>query len=346
MAASAYLTLDNNQSDVPNYQDITNIVLPLIIYIMNTIHCSLFYLEARSFQMRGYTQLFIEASKLSRINFCFVSIYYVIASNIYAFLLHHKLDWFGSGQHDINVIFLGIWFFSYVFIIGSLLQFGHKFYAHNREKPKPDLFFPVDSSSQSIRDTQRSIPTQISVVDDQTEVIQKLYRDKITLMRQLESMKKKYERAQRDLESLQMENTSLVLGAGNESLSGGGVAINNDIMEMKNAIQRLKSKLRNEREQNKTLSTQIETKKTMLDAQISETGQLRNQLQVNSDRISQLMNDKESLERSVNGANDEKDDLALLYQVKEQEVEIAKKENERLRRKMQQMIRNSPNESY
>merc|ERR1712228_105410 len=133
--------------------------------------------------------------------------------------------------------------------------------------------------------------------------------------------------------------TSFVLGAGTEEFSGGGVAINNDVMEMKNVIQRLKSKLRNEREQNKTLNTQIETKKTMLDAQISETGQLRNQLQVNSDRISQLMNDKESLARSVNAANDEKDDLALLYQVKEQEVEIAKTENERLRRKMQQFIR-------
>merc|ERR1712232_116153 len=100
--------------------------------------------------------------------------------------------------------------------------------------------------------------------------------------------------------------------------------------------QKLKIKLRNEREQKKTLSTQIETKKTMLDAQILETGQLKNRLQVNVDRITQLMNDKEALERAVNAANDEKDDLALLYQVKEQEVEIAKNENERLRRKMQQ----------
>eukprot|EP01084_Bolivina_argentea_P158291 275751_1 len=59
---------------------------------------------------------------------------------------------------------------------------------------------------------------------------------------------------------------------------------------------------------------------------IQQITQLRNMLQVKNDQIEQLTKDVQEL-------NDRADDMMLLYQVKEQEVDIAMKENERLRKK-------------
>lgn len=370
MGASAYLAFDTKGESTANHTDISNIVLPLVIYIMDIVECSLFYLEARTFQMKGYTQLFQDASKLCKINFRLVSIYYVISYGIYAFLSHHTDDHHWLDQQELNIVFVAIWYCSYVFIIGSLCLFGLKFVKHNRDKPKPDLFFPNPNNKNYIANSPRIQSQQKrgskqhhhhqqqqqiinGIGDDQTEVIQKLYKDKSTLMRQLDSMTKKYERTQRELQQLQSE-TSSILGTGigdNEidtnNINGNGALIpNSELIELKAQVQKLRSKLRSEREENKTLNTQIETKKNMLDASVTENLQLKTRLSAKDDRIAQLMNEKESLERTIHAGNDQRDDLLLLYQVKEQEVEIATKENERLLKKLQQLTMHNVDQHY
>ena len=328
MICSSYLILDDKGKETKNYRDIVNIVLPLIIYIMDIVECSLFYLEGRTFQLKGYTQLFQDISKLTKINFRLISIYYVISFAIYAFLIHHSSD-YHLKTHNLDVIFLAIWFFSYFFIIASLCLFGQKFISHNRDKPKPDLFFPQPNNNNYIQNSPQPTNYNNNNNNQQTpQVIQKLYKDKATLMRQLDCITKKYQTIKYELQQQQQQQ--------HHEQDAGVMIDTNDNNELKIQIQKLKNKLRSEREQIKTLSTQIDTKKALLDAQKSETQQLRNVLQAKDDRIGQLMNDKESLERSINACNDQKDDLLLLYQVKEQEVEIAKKENQRLRKKLQQ----------
>lgn len=272
-------------------------------------------------------------SKRSKLSFRFTSIYFTVSFAAYAFLQHHRDNHeILNTPHDLDVVFLGIWTFIYLFIIGSLVQFAMYFYIHNRDRPRPDLFDSVDLNSNRNDRTE-------SVNGPDTEVIQRLYSDKETLRRQLESMKAKYEQSQRELMQLQSDTASSLMDTFFlDSIGGSLESKREDAETMRIQVQRLRARLQSEKEQSRTLATQIETKKTMLDSQVAETEQLRNVLHAKEERISQLMNDKESLERAVHAANDQKDDLSLLYQVKEQEVEIAKKENERLRNKLQSMM--------
>ena len=64
-AASIYLILppsDGGGDDISHHGDISNIMLPLIVYILNVAECCLVYLEARHFRMRGYSLMFAEVS--------------------------------------------------------------------------------------------------------------------------------------------------------------------------------------------------------------------------------------------------------------------------------------------
>eukprot|EP01084_Bolivina_argentea_P101587 182100_1 len=241
---------------------------------MNAVECSLFYLEARMFQMKGYTQLFQDASKLTKINFRFSSMYCVLTFAVYSFLLRHHVNYL-EHSHDMDIIFLAVWCFAYVFVIGCLCKSMTILHRHNRDQPKPDLFFPHPNNDNYIKNSPLSRPPQnrssiISVPEEQTEVIQKLYKDKSTLIRQLNNWKRKHELIKGELQQMQNDNASLVDAQGGAALSGGGL-ISNDVIELKHQIQKLRCKLRTEREQGKTLNAQIDTKKTMLDAQIAET---------------------------------------------------------------------------
>ena len=166
-------------------------------------------------------------------------------------------------------------------------------------------------------------------------MIQQLINDNKTLQRQLKNVSTQLTRTQNQLQAVgQYKSTtsgkiSVATRSPRGSIDAGtrGRGDNETafkISQQEDEIRKTRNQVRTLKATIKTCKSEIDTVKTVLDTKKSECEQQKGLIANYERHISNLTQEKEVLETQYNQMMDQRNDSAILMQVKEEEIAVAK----------------------